>query len=505
MAAARALAAVVRAGVRAMRTPVPVRQLSTVVPRRAAAVATEAPAPTQAAAAPVPEHTSSRAQATPDQRAAHARKLLRWHWLEPAARAELERFAEGAAAAPAWLNSEYALARSYRTARARLWMPSAADIAGATGEHVTDVRAWLANEASRVDEGGARVSADTFAALSSDAQLDVLLLRVWLAMSPDARERALTRVAYECVRRLGWRSGYSSGYPGTTPPAGLAGDAAARRAARAELRTAEEERAWAAWQALAPAERAAEWDTAWQLRDRSLVYVDDSPASVLLGAPAPRWYATPQRAGVLQFLPNMVVRLVRNHTRPGEPYDPWKATFRVAHNVHKHALRSYLLAVYGLRTTWARSLVYRSQVTFNLRKMRRTTGRGRTFKKIEVGLLEPFMFPGLSKEFLRDNLFQQEMAYEERRLVMRITKGRRWRARKPLAAHSRAVNRNYANQNAGAPDAQSNETTRLLVRSGTVPTARHSNILAALAERRAEREARVQAYIAEHRNKEENK
>lgn len=496
MAARAILPAVVRAGMRAVRMPASMRTLSVVAPRRAV-TATEAPAP------PAPQRAPEAPPATPseteDALPVHARKLLRWHWLESGARSELERFVAGDAAAPAWLADEYAQARSYRTARARLWVPSAAEISSATGERVSEVRSWLADEASRIDGGGGRVSADEFAALSTDAQLDVLLQPVWNAMSPDARERALTRVAYECARRLGWRTGYSSGYPGASPPAGLSGNAAARKAARAELRAAEEERAWSAWQALTPAERMAEWDTAWQLRDRSLVYVDDSPASVLLGAPAPRWYPTPQRAGVLQFLPNMLVRLVRNHTPAGEPYDPWKATFRVSHNVHKHALRSYLLAVYGLRTTWARSSVYRSPVVYSFAKKRRTTGSGRTFKKIEVGLLEPFVFPGLTKEFMRNNMFQQEMALEERRLVMRITRGRRWRARKPVAAHSRAVNRNYAYQSAGAPDVDSNEKATLLVRSGALPTARHSNILAALAERRAAREARVQEFIAKNR------
>ncbi|WFD34793.1 hypothetical protein MCUN1_001637 [Malassezia cuniculi] len=503
--AARILPAVVRAGMRIVRMPTPVRTIATLPARRVAAATVAAPS----AAAPAPAAAGHVASSQPKlaaedkEMAVKARKMLRWQWLENDKRSELERFAAGAADVPAWFGDEYALARSFRTARARRWMPSAGDIQAATGERVSDVHAWLADEASRIDQGSATVSADAFAALDADAQVDLLLVRVWLAMSPEARENALVRAAYECVRRLGWRSGYSSGYPGTAIPAGLTGDNDARRAARAELREAEEERAWTAWQALSSEERQAEWDTAWQLRDRSLVYIDDSPASVLLGAPAPRWYETPQRAGVLQFLPNMLVRLVRNHTRVGEPYDPWKATFRVAHNVHKHALRSYLLAVYGLRTTWARSSVYRSPVVFSYSKKRRTVGRGRTFKKIEVGLLEPFVFPGLTKEFMRNTMFQQEMALEERRLVMRMTKGRRWRGRKPVAAHSRAVNRNYAYRNAGAPDADSEEPVKLLVRSGAIPTARHNNILAALAERRAAREARIKEYIA--KNSEEQK
>ena len=42
---------------------------------------------------------------------------------------------------------------------------------------------------------------------------------------------------------------------------------------------------------------------------------------------------------------------------------------------------------------------------------------------------------------------------------------------------------------------------RSATRSGSIPTARHGNILAVLAERRKERLARVQQYIDEQKNK----
>ena len=41
---------------------------------------------------------------------------------------------------------------------------------------------------------------------------------------------------------------------------------------------------------------------------------------------------------------------------------------------------------------------------------------------------------------------------------------------------------------------------QLLVRKRSVPTARHSNILSAISERRAQREARVRAFLDEKRS-----
>ena len=209
----------------------------------------------------------------------------------------------------------------------------------------------------------------------------------------------------------------------------------------------------------------------------------------------------PQRAGSLQYLPNILIRLVRNHTPRGQAYDVWKATFRVPLNMHKHELRSYLLAVYGLRTTWARSMVYRSPIVFSAAKRRRVVGQGRTFKKVEVGLLEPFVFPSVSQAFLRTHLFSQEMMYEERRLLLKMTKGRRWRSHKSVTDLSRALDNHWDGHNAGAPaePADGQPSAQLLVRKRSVPTARHSNILSAISERRAQREARVRAFLDEKR------
>lgn len=426
--------------------------------------------------------------------------MLRWVWLEPAQRTELQSFVDGGGAggAPAWFAGAYNEARLYRIARARRWAP--------TPDEVGDLRTFGETERSairaQIEQGEHVLSLDAWEDMDADEKDDVVYQRVWRRMPEAERRAALDRVTYECARRLGWRHGYSSGYPGAGVPKELlrrlathTGKAAARR----ELRALEEAQAWAAWQALTPAERRAEWETAWRQRDRSVIYVDDAPRTRLLGAPAPRWYATPQRAGTLTFLPNVVVRLVRNQTPRGQPYDVWKATFRVPLSMHKHELRSFLLAVYGLRTTWARSMVYRSRITFSATKRRRVVGRGRTFKKVEVGLLEPFVFPAVSQRFLRTRLYSQEMLYEERRLMLRMSKGRRWRAHKSVADLSKSLERHWAVHNAGDAsadaDAERGPAAQLLVRKRSVPTARHGHILSAIAERRAQKAARLRAFL----------
>lgn len=468
-------------------------------PRWASVPAPTSPAPTASAALSVGATAVAPALEAPRQ----ARQLLRWLWLDEAQRRELTAYVDAAdsSPAPAWLTTTYHAARQYRTARSRRWLPDAERVGGQVDAFVNErIDAMRAKLEAGSAEG---LSLDMWEAMSLDEKADVVLLPVWTSLTEEERTAALTRVTYECVRRLGWRSGYSAGYPGADASLAVGRQPGSRTAARRALQAAEETRAWEAWQALTRQERQAEWETAWRLRDRSVVYVDDAPTTRLLGAPAPRWFAQPQRAGTLQFLPNVTVRLVRNYTPRGQPYDAWKATFRVPLNMHKHQLRSFLLAVYGLRTTWARSMVYRSSIVFSGRQRRRVVGKDRTFKKVEVGLLEPFVFPGVTKDFLRVNLFQQEMMYEERRLLLKMTKGRRWRSHKSVRDLSRAMDRHWAAQSAGASDEapSARPTAQLLVRKRSVPTARHSNILSVLAERRAEREARVQTFLEEQRQK----
>jgi large subunit ribosomal protein L23 len=91
------------------------------------------------------------------------------------------------------------------------------------------------------------------------------------------------------------------------------------------------------------------------------------------------------------YLPNIVLRLVRNHTPPGLPYNPYEATFRIPQSVTKTDLRSLLLAMYGVKTTYIRTDNYLSPW------YRTVTGweqrPHKTYKRAVVGLVDPFYYP----------------------------------------------------------------------------------------------------------------
>ena len=88
------------------------------------------------------------------------------------------------------------------------------------------------------------------------------------------------------------------------------------------------------------------------------------------------------------YLPNLIFRLVRNFTPPGQPYNPYEATFRVPQSTTKTDVRSYLSAVYGVQTTYIRTDNYLSpRDRLGARKQHKT------YKRAVVGLVEPFYYP----------------------------------------------------------------------------------------------------------------
>ncbi|KAF5362133.1 hypothetical protein D9756_002489 [Leucocoprinus leucothites] len=90
------------------------------------------------------------------------------------------------------------------------------------------------------------------------------------------------------------------------------------------------------------------------------------------------------------YLPNITFRLVRNYTPPGEPYNPYEATFRVPHSVTKTDIRSYLLAVYGVKTTYIRTDNYFAPEPNNPRDEKKSY---KSYKRAVVGLVDPFYYP----------------------------------------------------------------------------------------------------------------
>lgn len=149
------------------------------------------------------------------------------------------------------------------------------------------------------------------------------------------------------------------------------------------------------------------------------------------------------------WLPNIQIRLVRNHTPAGEAYDPWKATFRIPTGMTKTDLRSYLHAVYGLDVTYIRTDVYIGEVarTATGQKVRKG-GRTHNYKRAIVGLREPFHYPddveemragqwgtlaeGAAQADARELLLNKEFAIDNiknyrKQLTMKMGKGWRWR------------------------------------------------------------------------------
>ena len=92
------------------------------------------------------------------------------------------------------------------------------------------------------------------------------------------------------------------------------------------------------------------------------------------------------------YLPNIVFKLVRNHTPQGKAYNPYEATFRIPPSVTKTDVRSYLWTVYGVRTTYIRTANYISPLRRTQMGLR-PVGSHRTYKRAVVGLVDPFYYP----------------------------------------------------------------------------------------------------------------
>ncbi|KAJ7449666.1 mitochondrial ribosomal protein L23 [Mycena latifolia] len=117
------------------------------------------------------------------------------------------------------------------------------------------------------------------------------------------------------------------------------------------------------------------------------------------------------------YLPNVIFRLVRNFTPPGQPYNPWEATFRIPKNLTKTDIRSYLMAVYGVQTTYIRTDNYHAELT--RRPPRRASIA--SYKRAVVGLAEPFYYPLRLEDMEPERRRQREAAIEEK-LQIKISK-----------------------------------------------------------------------------------
>ncbi|ESK94855.1 mitochondrial ribosomal protein subunit l23 [Moniliophthora roreri MCA 2997] len=117
------------------------------------------------------------------------------------------------------------------------------------------------------------------------------------------------------------------------------------------------------------------------------------------------------------YLPNIVFRLVRNFTPEGQDYNPYEATFRVPLSITKNDIRSYLLAVYGVQTTYVRTDIYYPK---HLHPLQLKTQKKRSaYKRAVVGLVDPFYYPHrledmpLEEREERENFIEQQFRVAE--------------------------------------------------------------------------------------------
>lgn len=145
------------------------------------------------------------------------------------------------------------------------------------------------------------------------------------------------------------------------------------------------------------------------------------------------------------YLPNIVLRLVRNHTPPGQPYNPYEATFRIPQSVTKTDIRSLLLAVYGVKTTYIRTDNYISPWYRTLEGYTRRPYK--TYKRAVVGLVDPFYYPHRLEDMAPEERKDREEWIEkhfsiqytrnlQKEELLRMTKGQgraSWKLNAPFA------------------------------------------------------------------------
>ncbi|CCL98566.1 uncharacterized protein FIBRA_00566 [Fibroporia radiculosa] len=174
-----------------------------------------------------------------------------------------------------------------------------------------------------------------------------------------------------------------------------------------------------------------------------------------------------QVVGQKVYLPNILFRLVRNHTPPGQPYNPYEATFRIPQSVTKTDVRSYLLAAYGVKTTYIRTDNYLAPLLRDPHdySFKRTTRM--TYKRAVVGLVEPFYYPQAIEDMNKQQR-EERLAWLERSFRINYYQDLRQGA---LIRMSRAGSKGW--------------------KWRTGATANRGNILRIIAERRAARERTI--------------
>jgi large subunit ribosomal protein L23 len=150
-----------------------------------------------------------------------------------------------------------------------------------------------------------------------------------------------------------------------------------------------------------------------------------------------------QVVGQRVYLPNIIFRLVRNFTPAGQPYNPYEATFRIPKSITKTDVRSYLLAVYGVKTTYIRTDNY---ISPHFPKYGNQRKNFKTYKRAVVGLVDPFYYPlrledmeskarEEREKWIEDKFSIEATRWMQKYELLRMTKGgtKGWKWSLPIA------------------------------------------------------------------------
>lgn len=174
------------------------------------------------------------------------------------------------------------------------------------------------------------------------------------------------------------------------------------------------------------------------------------------------------------YLPNIIFKLVRNFTLNGEPYNPYEATFRIPKSVTKTDIRSYLEAVYGVKTTYIRTDNYNTPAP----RRGRRPDPNKSYKRAVVGLVEPFYYPHRIEDMTPEQKKEREDWIDAEFATKKVDQDRRAEILRMTIGHGSAAFR-------FRPE---NETRR-------------SKILKLVLERKLAREQLVDKYAEEIREK----
>lgn len=126
------------------------------------------------------------------------------------------------------------------------------------------------------------------------------------------------------------------------------------------------------------------------------------------------------------FLPSVYMRLVRNTGEHAK--DPYTATFRTDLRLTKPDISNYLKNVYNLGITSIRTMNYMSPVKRNpIGGGYSRTGGTKNYKKVVVGLTEPFWYPEeRGREWCNEHFERDRMEELRDRKMLKIGDGQKY-------------------------------------------------------------------------------